>query len=268
MSAAQLKVAGDASAGAWIAPALAGEFGAVTLQVPSGYAAYVRICHPATGKEDAPVRWSDVAAATGRQAHPLMQWHALVGSPDSLNFTGSLWCGRPPERGELAVAPFAALCDVLAAHTHSPADCLFGIWEGWGWVHGGGVGFTLVAGAKRHDGVVPTTALIPPAFTEQERDQARLTLPDREYILLAGPLSAATQIGDPHGPRGFEFHSPNLVWPADRAWFVASEIDFDSTLVGGTSDLARAILDDPTLDAWPVEPDSSLASDADKINPL
>lgn len=251
MKPAQFKVADDVSAGAWIAPALGGEFGAVTLQVPTGYEAYVRICHPAKGAPDTLVGWSDVAATTGRRAHALMQWHALVGSPDSLDFTGSLWCGGPPERGDLAPAPFAALCDLLAAHTHSPEECFFGVWEGWAWAR---------------EGVVPRSEPIPAAFTEQERDRARLVLPGREYTLLAGPLSAASQIGDPHGLQGFEPHSPNLLWPADRTWFVATEVDFDSTLVGGTYDLIQAILDCQALDAWSVEPDSSLAYDADKVN--
>jgi hypothetical protein len=56
------------------------------------------------------------------------------------------------------------------------------------------------------------------------------------------------------------------MWPSDRAWFLASEIDFDSTLVGGTRDLIESILDNPGLDAWPVGPDDSLAYDADRIN--
>ena len=204
MSAAQLRVAHDASAGAWIAATLAGEFGAVTLQVPSGYTSYVRICHPAKSEKEIPASWSGVAAATGRQVHALMQWHALVGSPDSLNFTGSLWRGAPPERGDLAPAPFAALCDLLAAYTDSPAECFFAIWEGWAWVHGGGVRFTFVTGAEQRDGIAPKTEPIPPAFAEQERDQARLGLPGREYVLLAGPISAASQIGDPHGLQGFD----------------------------------------------------------------
>jgi hypothetical protein len=64
----------------------------------------------------------------------------------------------------------------------------------------------------------------------------------------------------------FAAQSPNLIWPADRAWFVASEIDFDSTLVAGTSALIEEILDSPALEAWPVEPGSSLAYDADRVN--
>jgi hypothetical protein len=60
----------------------------------------------------------------------------------------------------------------------------------------------------------------------------------------------------------------NLFWPADRAWCVASEIDFDSTLIGGSIDLIRNILDAPGLDAWAVGPDDSLAYDADHVNEI
>lgn len=61
-------------------------------------------------------------------------------------------------------------------------------------------------------------------------------------------------------------HISNLLWPSDRAWFLASEIDFDSTLVGGRSDLIEAIIDSRELEAWPVGPADSLAADADRIN--
>jgi hypothetical protein len=59
---------------------------------------------------------------------------------------------------------------------------------------------------------------------------------------------------------------PNLIWPADRSWFVVSEVDFDSTLVGGSAELIKAIVESPALEAWQVEPTDSLAFDADKIN--
>ena len=62
--------------------------------------------------------------------------------------------------------------------------------------------------------------------------------------------------------------SPNLFWPADRTWCVASEIDFDSTLIGGSTELVDAILQAPELDAWSVQPDDSLAHDADRLNPV
>ena len=93
-------------------------------------------------------------------------------------------------------------------------------------------------------------------------------LPGRDYLLLAGPLHAALQIGQWYGPEAFAAQSPNLFWPADRTWCAATEIDFDSTLIGGSTELVDAILQAPELDAWSVLPDDSLAHDADRLNPV
>jgi len=60
--------------------------------------------------------------------------------------------------------------------------------------------------------------------------------------------------------------SPNLLWPVDRSWCVATEIDFDSTLVGGSAELIAAVLANPDLEAFPVRPDDSLQADADTVN--
>ncbi len=49
---------------------------------------------------------------------------------------------------------------------------------------------------------------------------------------------------------------------------MASEIDFDSTLVGGSTQLIDDVLQSPALDSWPVQPDDSLAADADRVNPV
>jgi hypothetical protein len=198
-----------------------------------------------------------------------MQWHALVGSPDYLNFKGSLWPGEDPERGNLDEHSLESLCGLLGKRTIDAEHCFFAVWDGWSWVHGGGVigrielirsGFTKTGSGAESTGGAP------PAFSAQELSHPRLVLPGREYMLLSGPLSAVGKIGDPGGLRGFEPRSPNLFWPADHSWCVASEIDFDSTLVGGTTELIRAILDEPGLDAWSVGPEDSLAYDADLIN--
>ena len=260
-----LRVTEDASAGAWLAPRLHGHFGAVTLSVPSGYAAYARICHPVTDRDGRSASWSQVAAATGRRAHALMQWHAVVGSPDSLNFTGSLWPGGDPERGNLAPVELALLCEQLATHTELAECCFFGLWIGWGWVEQGSVRLSAGSASRAGVGRVATTGSgePEPTFSAEELQRPRLKLPGREYLMLSGPLSAATQLGD---AAGFWPQSPNLIWPPDRTWCVASEIDFDSTLVGGTPELIQAILDAPGLDSWRVGPDDSLAYDADRIN--
>jgi len=129
-----LRVCEDVAPAAWIAPRLGGGFGAVGRVVPRGYGAYARICHPAEDRDGEPVSWPAVAAACGRRAHALMQWHALVGSAETVHMAGSLWRGRDPQRGNLEPETLGELCGLLGAHTTTTSDCFFCVWEGCGWV--------------------------------------------------------------------------------------------------------------------------------------
>jgi len=153
-----------------------------------------------------------------------------------------------------------ALCDVLTDHTADAAHCFFGLCTIYGWLD---------------------------SFSA-EKLLPLLDLPyDRNHIVLSEPLSAVDQIvyawsdslrmtlvakqGIKPPPRldPSEFlrrEAPNLIWPADHSWFVASEVDFDSTLVGGRAMLIDAIVESPKLEAWQVEPADSLADDADNVN--
>jgi hypothetical protein len=72
------------------------------------------------------------------------------------------------------------------------------------------------------------------------RARSRLRLPGRDYVVLAGPLRGALRIGS-FNLGMFWPQSPNIFWPADLTWCVASEIDFDSTLVGGSARLIEGI---------------------------
>ncbi len=176
-----------------------------------------------------------------------MQWRALVGSSDRLNMTGSRWRGQDPRRGHMVPEVLGPLCGLLAEHTDAADHCYFCLWDGYGW-----------GSAVSNQ---PTFSM------EQASAVPRVHLPSRDYLLLIGPLLAAPRIGNMLGSRFFP-QSPNLFWPADRTWCVASEIDFDSTLVGGTTALIEDILENQRLDAWPVSPADSLAYDADQINKL
>jgi hypothetical protein len=235
-----LAVSEDVSRAAWIGPRLGGEFGAVGRTVPRGYAAYARICHPTAERDGRRTKWSEVGAATGRRAHRLMQWHSLVGSSDPVNIAGSIWPGTNPHRGNLEPDVLIALCELLGVHTAAPEDCCFCLWEGYGWL----------------DDREPA-----PLFTAEELSRPRVKLPHRSYLLLTGALPAASQIISPPFRQ-----SPNLFWPADRAWCAATELDFDSTLVAGTAELIETILKSPSFDAWPVHPNDSLAANADTLN--
>jgi hypothetical protein len=259
VNAGKLRVVDDVSPAEWIAPRLSGRFGTVGLTVPRGYPAYALICHPAANAADEPVSWAEVARATERRAHALMQWHAIVGSPDYLNMTGSLWDGADPCRGDLDHLALSVLCDRLAGDPEDEPDCYFCLWEGYGeletygWLETTFAPHFKVTARDRH------------TFTSDEITRSRLHLPDRDYVVLAGPLGSALRIGS-FAAELFWPQSPNLFWPADQAWCVASEIDFDSTLVGGPLRLIDAILRTPELDAWPITADDSLACDVDEIN--
>ncbi|WP_067816107.1 hypothetical protein [Actinomadura kijaniata] len=56
--------------------------------------------------------------------------------------------------------------------------------------------------------------------------------------------------------------SPNLFWPADRAWCVAIEVGLDSTHVGGSAGLVADLLADPRFEALPAAPDDRI----DEVN--
>ncbi len=60
--------------------------------------------------------------------------------------------------------------------------------------------------------------------------------------------------------------SPNLWWPEDHAWAVASEIDFDSTVVGGSRELVQELLTTPGLEAYGVHRGSDLTAGGDTVN--
>lgn len=157
------------------------------------------------------------------------------------------------------------LCGVLAGLTADAEECFFGL--------------CMIS----HWPILDTLS------TTQAR-QPQLDLPlGRDHLVIKGPLRAIDQIRavDPPGvtqlilvePGGeaeplppdaenpWWRESPSLIWPADRSWLVVSEVDFDSTLVGGPRELIDALVAAPDLEIYEVEPDTSLAAFSDKLNP-
>jgi hypothetical protein len=57
----------------------------------------------------------------------------------------------------------------------------------------------------------------------------------------------------------------NLAWPDDRSWFVASEIDFDSTVVGGSRELVDRVLASG-LETAEIGADADLSWEGDHVN--
>lgn len=246
----------DVTRADWIAPRLlpwGRDVGTrVCAVVPTGYAKYVRVFHHI----ETPVgdgwerwRWADVARRTGRIMHPTVQ------------FTRFRWLHRPDE-GELDRTEATVLTDVLRDHTSTPADCWLAIWHGYGELTGA-VAFLSAATrgprgwvarlGKRRQRIEPPLGLA---------GAPTISLPGREYYLYRGSIDVV--------PR-FEFipgslQTPNMWWPQDRAWFVGTEIDFDSTLVACSARCANALLAS-NLEALEVLPEDRLDVAGDMMNP-
>jgi hypothetical protein len=226
----------DLSPAAWVADALTGrQWGTVASLVPPVFEAYARLFHPAVryrGADDVDVPWAEVAAANRTTAHPLMEWGSLTGS---MEFFGDdnqspLW-DDAPALGHLPEHVAATLAALLRRHTTTPDDCWFGL---------------------SSPGPAPGTAAV------------QLVVPARAFHLVRGPveLAAANLVPEPHS------QSANAWWPADRAWFVATDIDLVTTYVGGSATLVEALLGTPGLECAPAAPGQSTAWDADTVNPL
>lgn len=160
--------------------------------------------------------------------------------------------------GGLSIATLAELSEVLASG-RAGTSCSFGIWKGHGWLHRGG----LVSIWDRDRGA-PKEALgqiqgeaNAPAFPSEILEGPKLGLPHRNYLLLRGPLDAASQMGREHFGR-FEIHPPDLIWPETRDWFVGTDTDLTVAYVGGSEWLLNRIAERPRLAAIPVSTDDWL----------
>jgi hypothetical protein len=242
----------------WIDSRL-GLFGSVAGIVPGGFPAYARILHPASGPNGEPVRWTDVAAASGRVMHRLVQFHAIDYPPESGPGTSI----QPPETGIFPLDLLRILCGLLSRHTRTAESCWFCLWEGYGELHGsvGKIVFTPVGMPETADEEERDS--LPPAIQAAVLKGPCVHLPARNYFLFEGPLESATE---------FEIlpfrHSPNLFWPEDHAWCVASEIDLFCTLVGGSEALVESLVADPHLEVWRVSEDDPVTWGSDDKNPI
>lgn len=255
----------DVSVGAWIAPRLCGFGGRVCCVVPIGFAGYARVLHPPADETGVLTSWARVCGLTGRVAHPLMQWHAISTAPEAVAQTGaSSWRGSDPEVGNLPPGALADVLEILSGFTVDPGECYHAVWDGWGWLHGGGATISVYCESDPQRFRAPQPSA--PAMPEQALAGPRLRHPGRDYLLFHGPLRAAMNIGHQVTADWRLPQSPSLLWPADRSWLLATEIDFDSTLVGGSTELVEELLRGPRLEAWSVGFDGDLTIDGDRIN--
>ncbi|RKN45011.1 hypothetical protein [Streptomyces hoynatensis] len=147
-----------------------------------------------------------------------------------------------------------ALFGLLAAHTGTPEDCCFCLWDGYGDIYGGDAVSVLVVGEDGGERPVPRVA---PAFPPEVLGGPKVVIPHRSYFLFRGPLSAACDWGAaemwPGQPR-LDMPGPAFAWPADHAWCVAHDVDPHWAGIGADAGTIDRLLADPRLDVVPADP--------------
>ncbi len=144
-----------------------------------------------------------------------------------------------------------SLAGVLKSGTSTPDRCWFCLWSGWGWLH-------VSAGSIAPVGGEPSGWRDPLIEVEQFAASAQLvgTLV-RQYHLFSGPVEAVEDTSLPW----FSHELPNLWWPDDRAWIVATEIDLSWTYVGGASEVIDQTIEAWRFDGWHVGTDDPIRWD-------
>lgn len=262
-------------AASWLVAAIPKFGGSVEQLMPAGYESYVRVFHrPDQGQPDgeSATSWAEVAHRHGTILYPEAQWTALTGGQQgSPHHAGPEAPTDEPITGSLDPMQLGRLSVLLAEHTNTPEQCHYALWEGTG-------------KTPRSWDSVPRFRLpgrthwlfAPVAVTEVPRCSIELEVSGNEE-----------QAREPDGIRGLMVfgrskrpqdsydwvrwqrehgfvQSPSWWWPEDRAWVVHSEVDYDSTLIGGTRALANELIGDLGLECLEVTPATSLMAHADR----
>ena len=194
----------------WLRASLTTFAASVASILPGHFPAYARVLHPFDSDGGSPI-----AAPTWRELTALAGREPL----DPAAAADFALFGVPNVQARVGTLPLA-LIEALVEHLHlattTPEQCFFAVWEGFG-------------------ASVVSRSLAP-----------QLELPHRAYHVFAGPIAAARTS---YSAIAFAHQSANLWWPADQAWFVATEIDFAWTYVGGSRADIEAVLADSRLEA-------------------
>lgn len=259
----------------------------------TGFAAYARILHPLPAHrwdasvtdqwgvpllvDGRPWRWSDIAERNGKRVHPLVQWVHLSGrTPPVAVETDDGWTVGPPEEGQLDTDLLAALTVHLARSTTTPTDLVAAVWEGWGDLGAGSSAASFGFGEPTAADIAAQQQRALVELRHRRRmiadalEGPRFAWPGRGFHLMTASLDTfarpdwldTVSIEDHPAPG----HTPQMLWPEDHAWVLATEIDWDATIVAGSRTLVADILGDPRFEAFEVDPDDDLSWAADTVN--
>ncbi|GAA0971635.1 hypothetical protein GCM10009562_09350 [Nocardioides aquaticus] len=117
---------------------------------------------------------------------------------------------------------------VLAAHTRTPDDVYFCLWDGWG---------------------------TPPGL----EGRPKVAVPNRLFFMFRGALADIGDWGTPRMEHAVVGHTPPpaFIWPADHAWCFAFDVDPHYAGIGGAAAAVADLIGHPTLDAVEADPEKA-----------
>ena len=211
--------------------------------LPVTFEAYARVLHPASierkegeGWTHVPVQWAEISEWSGKELVSTTNIISLQVRADGANWRDQTSEGEHtngPVEGQLVRPQLDRLGNLLTDATETPDTLWMLVWDGWG-------AHSLKALGHR----------------ELDISQS-LTSSGRRYFLCRGFFENVAPGED--GDRVQE--PPSFWWPADRAWFVSTDIDLPCTYVGGSASLVERIVVDAQLEALPARLDDPLGGD-------
>lgn len=167
-----------------------------------------------------------------------------------------------PHEGSLGRKGLHDLARLLAHHTSTPDTCWFAIWDGFGQLHGGvATSHTMFVSTPGSDFATVVHSRADALLDQSTLAGPRVHAPGRDYYLASGALRELDDFYDQVGQQ-----SPNVWWPEDRSWIVATEIDFCWTYVAGTRAVIDAVLAHPNIEALEAQTYHAITFDGDRVN--
>jgi len=179
------------------------------------------------------MQWNLIAAPSLRGTRHAPRAADVLHEPYLPAFLGETML-KPPDEGTVPCEVSRPLCEILARHSAN-GDCWLGIWPGFG-------------GREHYRKHVPPTMFV--------------STGNREWDLFRAPLSMM------HMPfyEGWERQTANVIWSDEPAWWLATDIDLNTSYIGGDARLIGEVLESAALEALPAELDDDVTMRSDVLN--